>query len=68
MLDIVFWMRTGSNPPDINRFWMNTRKILLLLQNLHSLGLGVASHKGSEHFPHLIKNKIKMKTNILGLF
>ncbi len=30
MFDIVFfeWMRTGSNPPEINQFRMNTRKTM----------------------------------------
>ena len=30
MLDIIFqWLRTGSNPPDINLFWSDTGGKLL---------------------------------------
>ena len=44
MLDIFFllaWMRTDSNPPDINRFQMNTRKTItvqfLITNNLKNI-------------------------------
>ena len=36
MLDIVFfvWMRTGSNPADINQFLSHTEKKLLIILHL----------------------------------
>ena len=34
MLNIIFfvWMRTGSNPPEINRFRINTSEMLIILK------------------------------------
>ena len=29
--DFSVWLRNGSNPPDINRFWSHTRKVILSL-------------------------------------
>ena len=71
MLDIVLfvWMRTCSNPPDINRFRMNTRN----LNNTYSaefpfLGQSFEDWPKQFEFVNFLKSAASLKLGIVRLF
>ncbi len=66
MLYIIFsaWLRTGSNPADINRFRSLTENYFVHLECLHLLENGYLSLSSINSFPRILKIWIIKKTKV----